>query len=85
VKLLTKALFKKKRHVGEILSRLKHDDAGRVTRWDFYNAITSYASMGLRLKPEIDAWLQNKAQKVLKTPIAQLTEELVTVEGNKGG
>jgi len=80
VKLLTKALFKKKKHVGEILSRLKHDDSGRVTRWDFYNAVTNYASSGLRLKPEIDAWLQNKAQKVLKTPFGQLTEELVKVE-----
>lgn len=83
VKLLTKALFKKKRHVSEILSRLKYDDNGRVSRWDFYNAITNYASSGQRLKPEIDNWLQNKAQKVLKTPIAQLTEELVKVEVNR--
>jgi len=80
VKLLTKALFKKKKHVGEILSRLKHDESDRVTRWDFYNAITNYASSGMRLKPEIDAWLQNKAQKVIKTPFGQLTEELVRVE-----
>jgi hypothetical protein len=83
VKLLTKALFKEKKHVGEILSRLKYDDSGRVTRWDFYNAITNYASSGGRLKPEIDAWLQYKAQKVLKTPIAQLTEELVKVEASR--
>jgi hypothetical protein len=82
VKLLTKALFKKKKHVGEILSRLKYDDKGRITRWDFYNAITNYASSGGRLKPEIDAWLQYKAQKVLKTPIAQLTEELVKTEAS---
>lgn len=81
--LLAKALFKKKKHVGEILSRLKHDDTGRVTRWDFYNAITSYASFGNRLKPDIDAWLQYKAQKVLKTPFGQLTEELVKAEVNR--
>ncbi len=80
VKLLTKALFQKNKHVGEILSRLKCDPSGRVTRWDFYNAVTNYASSGLRLRPEIDAWLQNKAQKVLKTPFGQLTEELVKVE-----
>ena len=79
-KLLAKALFKRKKHVGEILSRLKHDDNGHVTRWDFYNAITSYASLGLRLRPEIDAWLQNKAQKVIKTSFGQLTEELVKAE-----
>ncbi len=83
VKLLTKALFKEKKHVGEILARLKHDDSGRVTRWDFYNAITNYASSGGRLKPEIDAWLQYKAQKVLKSPIAQLTEELVKAEASR--
>jgi len=83
VKLLTKALFKEKKHVGEILSRLKYDDSGRVTRWDFYNAITNYASSGGRLKPQIDAWLQYKAQKVLKTPIAQLTEELVKAEASR--
>ena len=77
---MTKALFKKKRHVGEILSRLKHDGSDRVTRWDFYNAITNYASSGMRLKPEIDAWLQNKAQKVIKTPFGQLTEEMVKAE-----
>ena len=38
---------------------------------------------GTRLKPEVDAWLQNKAQKILKTPITQLTEEMVKVEEKK--
>jgi len=79
--LLTKALFRKKKHVTEILSRVKSDKDGRVTRWNFYNAVTSYvSSSGSRLKPQIDTWLQNKAQKILKTPITQLTEELVKVE-----
>ena len=81
LKLLTKALFKKRKHVSEILSRIKCNEEGRVTRWDFYNAVTSYvSSSGSRLKPQIDTWLQNKAQKILKTPIAQLTEEMVKVE-----
>ena len=84
LRLLTKALFKKPKHVKEILSRVKLDDNGRVTRWNFYNAVTSYVSRwGTRLKPEVDAWLQNKAQKILKTPIAQLTEEMVKVEEEK--
>ena len=84
LKLLTKALFKKKMHVKEILTRLKCDENGRVTRWDFYNAVTSYVSRaGSRLKPQIDTWLQNKAQKILKTSIAQLTEEMVKVEEKK--
>jgi len=86
LQLLTKALFKKKQYVKEILSRVKLDENGRVTRWDFYNAVTSYVSRaGSRLKPQIDTWLQNKAQKILKTSIAQLTEEMVKVEEKKTG
>jgi len=84
LQLLTKALFKKKKYVKEILSRVKLDENRRVTRWDFYNAVTSYVSRaGSRLKPQIDTWLQNKAQKILKTSIAQLTEEMVKVGEKK--
>lgn len=84
LKLLTKALFKRKKYVKEILSRLKCDDNGRVSRWDFYNAVTNYVSTaGSRLRPQIDAWLQNKAQKILKTPITQLTEEMVKLDEKK--
>lgn len=84
LKLLTKALFKRKKYVKEILSRLKCDDDGRVSRWDFYNAVTNYVSTaGSRLRPQIDAWLQNKAQKILKTPITQLTEEMVKLDEKK--
>jgi len=81
---LAKGLFKERGHLKGILARIKSDENGRVTRWNFYNAVTNYASSsGSRLKPQIDAWLQNKAQKILKTPIAQLTEELVTVGGKR--
>jgi 3-hydroxyacyl-CoA dehydrogenase len=84
LRLLTKALFKKKKHVAEILSRVKISEEGRVSRWDFYNAVTNYvSSSGSRLKPQIDTWLQNKAQKILKTPISQLTEEMTKVEEKK--
>jgi len=84
LRLLTKALFKKQKHVKEILSRVKLNKDGRVTRWEFYNAVTNYVSRwGSRLKPQVDAWLQNKAQKILKTPIAQLTEEMVKVDPKK--
>ena len=84
LRLLTKALFKKKYHVKEILGRIKSDENGRVTRWNFYNAVTNYvSSSGSRLKPQVDTWLQNKAQRILKTSIAQLTEELVTVGQRK--
>jgi len=84
LRLLTKALFKKKYHVKEILGRIKSDENSRVTRWSFYNAVTNYvSSSGSRLKPQVDTWLQNKAQRILKTSIAQLTEELVTVGQRK--
>jgi len=84
LRLLAKAMFKKRKHVKEILSRVKLDDSGRVTRWGFYNAVTNYVSRwGSRLKPQVDNWLQNKAQRILKTPIAQLTEEMVKVEEKK--
>ena len=77
-------MFRKNKHVKEILSRVKSDKDGRVTRWNFYNAVTNYvSSSGARLKPQIDTWLQNKAQKILKTPIAKMTEELVKVEEKK--
>jgi hypothetical protein len=86
LRLLAKGLFKENCHVKEILARVKSDEDGRVTRWSLYNAVTNYvSSSGSRLKPQIDAWLQNKAQRILKTPMAQLTEELVTVEGKKAG
>ena len=86
LRLLTKALFKKKYHVKEILARIKSNEDGRVTRWDFYNAVTNYVShSGSMLKPQVDTWLQNKAQRILSTPIGQLTEELVTVEDGKRG
>lgn len=81
LKLLTKAMFKRPRYVREILSRMKVDDNGRVTRWALYNAVTNYVSTaGGRLGPQIDTWLQNKAQKILKTTIAELTEEMVKVD-----
>lgn len=81
LRLLTKALFKKKCHVTEILARVKSDAEGRVSRWSLYNAVTNYVShSGRRLQPQIDNWLQNKAQKILKTALVELTEELVKVE-----
>jgi len=84
LRLLAKALFKQKCHVQGILAGIRPDENSRVTRWSLYNAVTNYvSSSGSRLKPQIDTWLQNKAQRILTTPIAQLTEELVKVEDGK--
>ena len=81
LRLLTKALFKKSRYVRAILSRIKTAPDGRVTRWSLYNAVTNFVSRsGERLSPQVDTWLQNKAQKILKTSLSDMTEELVKVE-----
>jgi len=81
LRLLTKALFKKPRYVRAILSRIKTDTDGRVTRWNLYNAVTNFVSRsGARLSPQVDTWLQNKAQKIFKTSLSDMTEELVKVE-----
>lgn len=82
--LLAKEFFKKKKHIKEILSRVKFDEQRRITRWSFYNAITHYATHGERLRPNIQYWLQNKAQSVLKTPFENLTEQLVKIEEKQG-
>lgn len=79
-KLLVRALFKRKKHVKEILARMKFNKDNTTNRWLFYNAITEFATKGTRLKPAIEAALQNKAQDVLKTPFNELTEQLIKVE-----
>lgn len=82
-KLLAKALFRRKKHVHAILSKIKLDEGMRVSRWQFYNAVTEFCTKAERLKPHVDAWVQNKAQKILKTPFVQLTEEFVKAEAEQ--
>src|SRR3989338_2343902 len=77
-KLLAKELFKRKKHAKEIMSRCAELNEGRVNRWQFYNAITNYLGVA-SLKPAAEAWFQNKAQMVLTTPFADLTEQMVKV------
>jgi len=82
-RLLAKELFKRKKFAKEILARTQVDSEGRINRWNFYNAVTEYATQSKgRLKPAMEAWFQNKAQKVLVTPFPELTEQLVQVVEN---
>ena len=82
--LLAKELFKSKKFVREILSRVKSNDDGRLNRWNFYNGITQFVTQAKgRLRPAMESWFQNKAQKVLTTPFNDLTEELVKIEKNE--
>ena len=77
-KLLAKELFKRKKYAKEIMSRCTELHEGRVNRWQFYNSITSFLGVA-SLKPAVEAWFQNKAQTVLTTPFAELTEQMVKV------
>ena len=83
LRLLTKALFRQKKHVVQILKRLDANKE-KISRWEFYNAVTNYATHGERIKPHIETLLQNKAADIMKTPFAQLTESLVVGKQQEG-
>ena len=82
LRLLTKGLFRKKKHIAMILGRLGAAKE-RFTRWDFYNAVTNYATHGERIKPQLEAFLQKKAAEIMKTPFDKLAESLVMVGGDE--
>ena len=83
LKLLLRYMFTKKKHIKELRARLPQDKE-RPTRWDLYNAVTHYATHGERLKPHVEAWLQNKAQKIMKTSFNELCEiELPPIENEQ--
>jgi hypothetical protein len=70
---ITYALLKVKKHRDAILGILKeHTNNPRPSRWDLYNAITSYATHGQQVSPWLEASLQRKAQKVLLTSTEKL-------------
>jgi len=70
-------LIGRKNHIEAITALLP---AGRPpTRWELYNAITEHATHGKQLRPSIEAWLQNKAEKVLMTDSAGLMPAVVEV------
>ena len=83
LKLLLKHMFRTKKQVKEIYSKLDQRKE-RPTRWDFYNAVTNYATHGERLKPHVETWLQNKAQSIMKTTFSDLCKiELPPVENEQ--
>ena len=67
---IIKKLFSIDKHRLEIEKLLKHID--HVTRWDLYNAITSYATHGRMLTPSVEMWLQSKAELVLNNRLEAL-------------
>jgi hypothetical protein len=80
LKLLLRYMFKQKKHIHEIMKRLPANKE-RITRWELYNSITDYATHGTRLKPEVDAWLHNKANDIMNKSFDKLCElEIPKVE-----
>lgn len=76
MKLLLKHLFSRKSHIQRILQRLPRDK-DKISRWDLYNAVTSYATHDERLKPHVDTMLQNKANLILKKSYDELCDEAI--------
>jgi len=71
--IINKLVDARSKHIEAIKSKLKSNCKGTIpTRWDLYNAFTDYATHGQQLSPNIENWLQNKAQKVLITPLVEL-------------
>lgn len=80
-KIMNDLLANRKKHYEAIKFRVKENCGDRLpTRWDVYNAFTSYATHGQQIKPTIENWLQNRAQKVLVTPLVDLVPKEVTIE-----
>jgi len=69
-KILNKLVDNRNKHYEAI--KLKLEGKVNPTRWDLYNAFTDYATHGEQIKPSIENWLQNKAQKLLVTPLVEL-------------
>lgn len=76
-RILNKLLDAKSKHLEHVTEKLKQYAKGaKPTRWDLYNAFTDYATHDKQIKPNVEHWLQRKAQKVLTTSLAALTPEI---------
>jgi len=73
-------LFQTEKHREAIQGILKQDGKDKVTRWDLYNAVTDYVSHSSSLSVGFDIALQNKAQQILVTPLANLPKVEVEAE-----
>lgn len=72
VEKIMERLIGRKKHIDMILHRVTVSD-GKITRWALYNALTSYATHGEQLTPSVEAWLQTKAQRLLRTPLREFS------------
>ncbi len=73
LKLLLKYMFKNKKMIRDIFKQLDLNKE-RISRFELYNSITNIATHGERIKPNIEIWLQNKANKIMKHSFKELAE-----------
>lgn len=74
-KIIAKLVDGRSKHIENITNLLKQKYAinGKIpTRWDCYNSFSDYATNGEQIKPNVEYWLQSRAQKILMTPLIQL-------------
>lgn len=65
---ILKSLVMSKKHIDKIKALLP----SKPSRWDLYNAFTEYVTHDAQVRPNVEARLQTKAQKVLVTPLRTL-------------
>jgi len=74
-KIINKLVDGRSKHIENITNLLKQKYAidGKIpTRFDLYNSFTDYATHGEQIKPNVESWLQTRAQKVLITKLVTL-------------
>lgn len=70
-------LLKCEKHQESVLGIINENGKKeKYSRWDFYCAITSYATHSDRLSPTLQNFLQNKAQVVLQKPLSRMLVEV---------
>jgi len=69
-KILGRLCWHTTKHVDAIKKKLAGIE--KPTRWDVYNAFTAYATHGEHIKPNVEAELQKRANKILVTPLKVL-------------
>jgi hypothetical protein len=51
---------------------LDNDNNKKLNRWAIYNAITAYCTHGEQITPNLDAYLQHRAEKLLLTKLERM-------------
>ena len=73
---LIEKLLKRKKHRLAITHILEKNvgKGKKLTRWDFYNAFTEYATHNEQITPKVEELMQRRSQKILTTPMKILLQ-----------